>query len=223
MKRFHRIALALTLFLAAGIAGVLLSQNGLSQNQRRSQTRDAPNPSAPAPAPAASAQAQPEAQPQQPGAPANQPAPESQATLPAQNAQKAGFTTCLAALDASTREMLPESAYSAATTWNNQGADGSSFVTVLSIERPQTAAILTVSPSKSGGCDTSSAAVAYFLDSCIAVREARLQGWKLVWETKTLLGYQAPDSHIAYLMPSGNGCTVIETRVKFGAAVPERN
>ena len=218
MKRFHRLAVALTLFLGVGVAGVLLSQDGLGQNQRRTQTKDAPKPSPPA----APVQAQPEAQPQQPPGAPNPAAPETQATLPAQNAQKAGFTTCLPTLDAAARDMVRDSPYSAATTWNNQGADGSNFNTVLSIERPPSAAILTVSPSKSGGCDTASAMVAYFVDSCIAVREARLQGWKLVWETKTLLGYQAPDTHIAYLMPSGNGCTVIETQIKYGTPAPDK-
>ena len=216
MNRFHRIAGALLLFLGAGVIGVLLSGDGLGQNQRRPTAKEAPKQNAPAPAPTPPVQAQPD---QTPAAPTP---PETQASLPAQHAQKSGYTTCLSALDAATHEIVRDSPYAAADTWNNQAADTSSFTSVLAIERPQSAAILTVSPAKSGGCDTAAAIMGYFVDSCIAVREARLQGWKLVWETKTLLGYQAPDSHLAYLMPSGSGCTVIEMHVQYGAAASEK-
>ncbi|HMK69174.1 MAG TPA: hypothetical protein VK433_11535 [Stellaceae bacterium] len=216
MKRFHRIAGALTLFVGAGVAGLLLSQDGLGQNQRKPTTKETPKPSAPAPSPPA------QVPPEQPPAAPSPPAPDSQLSLPAQHAQKSGYTSCLTALDTATRDIVRDSPYAAANTWNNQAADTSSFTSVLAIDRPQSTAILTVSPTKSGGCDTAAAVFGYFVESCISVREARLQGWKLVWETKTLFGYQAPDSHLAYLMPSGSGCTVIEMHVQYGAAASEK-
>ncbi|MGE5200844.1 MAG: hypothetical protein ACM3O6_02150 [Acidobacteriota bacterium] len=199
--RFPRLVFGTFILAALAATTFVLARDGHGQNTRRPQNREAPAAKSP--------------QAEQPAA--NPAAAENPQTIPGQQAAKSGFTTCLGTLEAAARGMVQNSPYSAASGWDTEAADSRAFTAVLAIEQPASLGLLTVSPSK-GGCDAVATQIAYFSESCIAVREARLQGWKLIWDAKTLFGYQSPDSHLIYLMPSAAGCVAIEQRVQYDAA-----
>jgi hypothetical protein len=205
--RFPRLAFGAFILAVLVATSFVLTQDGRGQNARRPSSRETP------------AARQPQAEQPPTANPATAEAPQ---TIPAQQAAKSGFTTCLGTLDAASRELVKNSPYSAASGWDTEAADQRSFTAVLSIEQPASVGLLTVSPSK-GGCDAVTAQIAYLSESCIAVREARLQGWKLIWDAKTLFGYQSPDSHLIYLMPSGSGCVAIEERVQYVPTAASKN
>jgi hypothetical protein len=167
-------------------------------------------------------QTAPQAPPQQPpaAAPQPQPSPLPTTTIPAQHAQQHGASECLAPLDNATRDIVKASPCAAVSTWNTKSPDKRSFSTVLALEQPESAAFLTVAPTRDGGCDTVSEHVAFVRESCVLFRESALKNWHFAWDGKTVVSYSAPDGHVAYLMQAGAGCVVVEQRIASGAAAP---
>ncbi|MCT8124563.1 hypothetical protein H1D31_00735 [Alishewanella sp. BS5-314] len=139
-------------------------------------------------------------------------------TLPTQHAKGAGFNACLDLVDGLSKFVIKDNNHGSLATWNNNEADTRLFNALIAVKYPDghSAAMLNVSPGKTGRCDGSYTTVFYVDKSCSVAREINFSDWKYSGELAGLVVLKNPSGSVdRLLMPAGNGCIAISTEVVY--------